>query len=332
LIYGIALVSEGGGAGTWARVDANGNNITLTSTDFNNHPVWGGIEAATIDSQDMVKIPKFWVKTGDAPVGSDRAGKPCWWVSDAQVDGFDVHPAFMDTEVEIDQFYIGAYECSDSGSVKAASVSGVAPLVSINFPTMQTRCTNRNTGGVDGFQMLDIYQLSAVQLLALIELGTPDVQSAIADGNVSSSDAVNTGASDAVWRGIHELWGNVQHMIDGLQIDGSHQVKVWDMVGNQSYQSTGITTTSSNGWAVSLHDDVGSGFDLTLLFLPKTTTGTESDGTTADYLYASDAGEDNVCFHGGYWDTGSKAGLFSLNLYSEASVSGAALGSRLAKV
>jgi hypothetical protein len=330
-IYGIALVSTGGGAGTWQQIDGDGNNISPSVVNFNSHPVWGGMDAVTIDDQDMVTVPQFFVKTGIGPSGSDQAGKKCWWVSDAEVDGFDIHPAFMDTEVEIDQFYFGAYECSDGGSSKAASVSGAAPLVSIDFPTMQTRCENRNTGGVDGFQMLDIHQLSAVQLLALIELGTPDVQSAIANGNVSSSAAVNTGASDAVWRGIYEFWGNTRCMVDGLQIDGSHQVKVWDMVGNQSYQSTGITTTSTDGWPVSLHDESGTGFDLSLLFLPKTTTGTESAGTIADYLYASDAGEDNVCYHGGTWGYGSQAGLFYLVLSSEASFSSTSNGSRLAK-
>lgn len=289
------------------------------------------MSAAVIDGQDMITVPRFFVKTGTGPAGSDQAGKKCWWVSDADVDGFDVHPAFMDGGVEIGQFHIGAYECSDGGSSKAASVSGAVPLVSIDFPNMQTRCTNRNIDGVDGFHMVDIHELSAIQLLALIEVGTPDVQSVIGEGNVSSSAVVNTGASDAVWRGVHELWGNVRHMIDGLQLDGSHQVKVFDMVGNQSYQATGVITTSTDGWAVSLHDEAGSGFDLSLLFLPNSTTGTELDGTTGDYLYASDSSEDNVCYHGGHWSPGSQAGLFFLLLSNVASYSSTDIGSRLAK-
>jgi len=57
----------------------------------------------------------------------------------------------MDGGVELDQFYYGAYEATNDGGTKAGSATGVAPLVSIDFPTMQTRCTARNTGGVDGF-------------------------------------------------------------------------------------------------------------------------------------------------------------------------------------
>ena len=54
-IVGIAMVTSGGGAGTWQNIDADGNNITPDASYFNNHPVYGGIEDVTIDSQSMVK-------------------------------------------------------------------------------------------------------------------------------------------------------------------------------------------------------------------------------------------------------------------------------------
>ena len=331
-IYGIALVSSGGGAGTWQRIDKDGNNITLIEADFDAHDTWGGIAAETIDSQSMIKIPKFWVKYGLGPVGSDQAGNLCQWVSSVPRGGFVVHPGFMSAGSAIDQFYVGAYECSDGGSSKAASVTGAAPLVSIDFPTMQTRCTNRNTGGVTGFQMIDIYQLSAIQLLCLIEEGSPDVQSTIGAGNTSTFAAVNTGASNAVWRGIYELWGNVLEMVDGLQLDGSHQVKIWDKNGNQTLQSTGVTTGSTDGWITAMHDDSDTAWDLNLVFLPETVDATEGNGTFGDYVYASDGGEVNVCYHGGLWSRASEAGLFFLNLHDVSSTSAAYIGSRLAKV
>jgi hypothetical protein len=333
-VIGIALVSSGGGAGTWQRVDEDGNNLTTTQSDFDDHRIWGGIETETIDGQAMVKIPKFYLKVGAAPIGSDQAGKNCWWVSDIPKTGFDVHPAFMNAGSELDYCLIGAYECSDGGSSKAASVSGAAPLVSIDFTTMQTRCEARNNGTtVTGFQMWNIYHVSAVQVLALIEKGTPDMQSAIGAGNTSSSAAVNTGTTNAVYRGIYELWGNVNHMVDGLQVDTSHQIKIWDKSGNKTLTSTGITGLGpeEDGWAVSLHDDAGATWDLKTIFLPETVNVTEGNGTFGDYFYSSRASE-NVCYHGGHWDYGSAAGLFSLSLNGLASASNANIGSRLAKV
>lgn len=330
VIYGIALVSSGGGAGSWQMINENGNDITLTTTDFNYHPVWGGIEDVTIDSQAMVKIPKFYYKVGNLS-GGDQTGKKAWLVSDSPVTGFTLHPAFMDGGVEIDQFYYGKYEATNDGGTKAGSAPGVAPLVSIDFPEMQSRCTARNTGGVDGFHMLNIHELSAVQMLCLIDNGGPDVQSSIGAGNTASSAAVNTGASNAVWRGIYELWGNVFCAVDGAQFDTAKKIKVFDQNGNRTYVNTNIVLDSAGGWITGMYDNADTGYDLKSMFLGKTTEPTETNGAFGDYQYAPDT-SDNVCYHGGYWSSGSRAGLFHLNLYYAASGSGTSFGSRLAKV
>jgi hypothetical protein len=328
-IVGIAQVQTGGGAGTWQNVDGDGNNLTPSDSFFNNHPVYGGIRDVTVDGQAMVEIPKFYIKT-DTIAGGDQAGKKGWFISDQPAAGFRVHPAFMDSGVEIDQFYYGKYEATTDSS-KAGSKIGVKPLVSIDFPTMQARCNARNVGEVDGFHMVNIHELSAVQVLCLIENGGPDVQSSIGQGNVSSSAAVNTGASNANWRGIYELWGNTRCMIDGAQFDASNKIKVFDQNGNNSYVATGVTLGAATGWITGVHGDAGSGYDLGMMFLGKTTDGTENNGSFGDYQQAPDTSV-NVCYHGGHWSLGSQAGLFYLNLGVDASYSGASVGSRLAKV
>ena len=331
LIYGIAMVSSGGGSGTWQLINELGNDATLTVTDFNNHPVWGDIETVTIDSQSMVKIPKFYYKVGTLASG-DQVGKKAWLVSDSPATGYALHPAFMDGEVEIDQFWYGAYEASDDAGTAAKSISGVSPLVSIDFTAMQARCAARNTGGVDGFSMVNIHQLSAVQILILIQNGGPDVQSTIGDGNTSSSAAVNTGSSDATWRGIYEMWGNVYCAVDGVQFDTSNQIKIFDQNGNGTYVSTGVTASVTDGWTTGMHDDTGTGFDLGTSFLGETFDSTETNGSFGDYQYSPDLTEDNVCYHGGHWGNGSNAGLFALYLLFGASYSHTYYGFRLAKV
>jgi hypothetical protein len=332
LIYGIAQVSTGGGAGTWARVDANGDNITLTSTDFDNHPIWGGIETQTIDGQQMVKIPKFWFKVGDAPVGSDRAGKKCWWISDTEVSGFSVHPAFMDSEVEIDQFWIGAYEASDDGGTKVKSVSGVAPLASTSFDDFVTKIGARNTGGVDGFHMPDIHELAAIQMLALIEMGTPDAQSAIDVGNDSGS-VHNTGVDDDIYRGIYQLWSNVFMWVDGLRTTTAETIKIYDNVGNQTWVviDTGLSA-NRNGYPVTMKEDTGTDYDLTALFIADTFDATDTNGTYADkQILNKPSSEDFVCRHGGYWYGAVYYGLFYVYVYFTSSDTTSFNGARLAK-
>ena len=333
-IIGIAETSTG----VWTRIDVNGNNLTGTEYNLNggyydSHPVYAGISHSTIDSQAMGKIPKFYYKYGLGPTGSDQDGKDCRWISDQPIDGFSLFPAFMADEVELDHFWAGDYQATNDGGTKAGSVVSTLPLVSRDFPTMQTRCAARNTGDQTGWQMWDIWQLSAIKLLCLIEMGGSNSQDIIGSGNVSSSAAVISGSTDATWRGFYELWGNVWQMVDGLQIDGAGQIKTWDIVGNHTYVSTGITQATSglDGYPVTVFDDSDIDFDLSPIFIGKTITGTYASSAFFDYMYGNDPGEENVCFHGGYWAYGSYAGLFYFHLLSVASNAYSGVGSRLAK-
>jgi hypothetical protein len=344
-VYGVAQVSTGGGAGSWQWVDADGNNLTLSPSDFDNHPTWGGIADATIDGQAMVKIPAFHYKVGTAPVGSDQDGNKCWWIGNGPFSGSQLHPAFMDGGSAVDQVYVGKYEGIDdgtngSGNNIVGSASGMSPLVSTTFTNYAQYCENRNeanggNAGQTGWRLWSMYELGAIQMLALIELETPDVQTAIASGRVNSSSAANTGSTSAVYRGIYELWGNVRHWTHGLEIDGSGVVSIWDRNGNQTWINTGVSTlhdTNADGWSVSMHEQSGADYDLADVFLPEAVDGTESNGTFADYIYGSDAGEVNKVNHGGNWSFGSRAGLFTLRCIREASYSYTYLGGRLAKV
>jgi hypothetical protein len=331
-VYGIALVSTGGGAGSWQWVDADGNNATLSTTDFDNHPVWGGIETVTIDGQQMVRIPKFYFKVGTAPAGSDQAGKKCRWVAGAPFTGASVHPAFMDGGVEIDQFWMGAYEASDDGGTTVKSVAGAAPLTSTSFDSFVTKITARNTGGVDGFHMPDIHELGAIQSLALIEIGTPDAQSAIGVGNDTGS-ANNTGVDNDIYRGIYQLWSNVFMWVDGLRTTAAGEIKIYDNQGDQTWVviDSGLTADRS-GWPVAMKEGAGAGYDLTGLFIADTLDGTEGNGSYADMQsFNKPSSGDYIARHGGYWAGDAYGGLFSVYVGHASSVTFTGNGARLAK-
>ena len=277
-----------------------------------------------------MRIPKFYVKVGNAPAGSDQAGKKCWWVSDNPVAGFSLHPGFMDAGVEIDQFYVGKYEGTNDGGTKVGSIAGVAPLVSIDFPTMQSRCSARNTGGVEGFHLWTIHELSAIQMLCLIENGGPDVQNTIGAGNTSSSAAVSTGTTNAVWRGISELWGNVWGMVDGLKTNTSNKVQIFNQNGNGTWVNTG-SVIPATGYPVSMKELNNADCNLKLLFVADSVDSSAGNATYADYFYSNTAGSEFVCYHGGKWGNGAYAGLFLLLLCHVASSSSTDIGGRLAK-
>lgn len=329
-IIGIVCTATGGGAGTWQRVDENFNAITTTAATFNNHPTYAGVVAQTIDGQAMMKVPKYYLKTGTVPSGT-YAGKRYWMVSDQPVSGFSVHPAFMNAGAQIDQFWVGKYQGTNDGGTKLGSAAAVTPLVSIDFPTMQARANARNTGGVTGFGLWNIYQLSAIQTLALIEIGGSDSQTLVGQGHVSGSSALatdNATVAQATWRGIVGLWGNVWQMVDGLQTDASSKYKIWDKNGNKTYQTTSLTAPTSN-YPVTMATATGTDYDLATVFAAETTNATAGNGTYGDYFYQNPS---CVAYHGGNWGTGANAGLFYLSVYDAASSSNTHIGGRLAKV
>lgn len=328
-ILGIVLVATGGGSGTWQRIDENFAAISPTAATFNAHPVYAGVVAQTIDGQAMMKVPKYYLKTGSVPSGT-YAGKRYWMVSDQPVSGFSVHPAFMNAGAQIDQFWVGKYQGTTDGT-KLGSVAGLTPLVSIDFPTMQTRANNRNVSGVTGFGLWNIYQLSAIQTLALIEMGGSDSQTLVGQGNVSGSSALavdNATVAQASWRGIVGLWGNVWQMVDGLQTDASSKYKIWDKNGNKTYQTTSLTAPASGTYAVTTATATGTDYDLSTTFAPETTAAIAS-ATYPDIFYQS---ANCVAYSGGHWSTGAIAGLFCLDVSRAASRSNTAFGGRLAKV
>lgn len=329
-IIGIVCTATGGGAGTWQRIDENYNAITTTAATFNNHPTYAGVVAQTIDSQAMMKVPKFYAKTGTVPSGT-YAGKRYWMVSDQPVSGFSLHPAFMNAGVEIAQYWVGKYQGTTDGT-KLGSVAGLMPLVSTDFPTMQTRATNRNTGGVTGFGLWNIYQLSAIQTLALIEMGGSDSQTLIGQGHVSASSALavdNATVAQATWRGIVGLWGNVYQMVDGLQTNASSQYSIWDKNGNNTYQTTTKTAPANATYPITMATDTGANYDLGTIFAASTTDAAVGNGTYADIFHQAAS---CVVYHGGDWSDGASAGLFRLFLSAPASNWGPNLGGRLAKV
>ena len=328
-MLGIVQTSTGGGAGAWQRVNEKFESIATTPATFNNHPVYAAITPQAIDGQAMVRIPRFYVKEGVVPSGA-HSGKRYWLVSDQPADGFAVHPAFMLSGSPIDQFWVGQYQGVADGS-KLGSSTGKSPLVSIDFPTMQARATARNVSGVSGFQLWDIYQLSAIQTLALIEMGGSDSQTLIGQGNVSGGSVMavdNATVAQASWRGIVGLWGNIWQMVDGLQTDASSRYKIWDKNGNKSYITT-TKTAPASGWPVTMATESGADFDLGFVFAASTTDGTQGNGSYGDYFYQA---ANCVAYSGGSYGGGAGAGLFNLNVNRAASHAHASIGGRLAKV
>ena len=292
--------------------------------DFNNTYPWSDIREVTIDGQAMVWIPKFYVKTGKFTSGT-YTGKKFWLVSGEKLSGYHVHPAFMRNGVEKDGFYIGKYFAWSEGSGKAGSAAGKSCWVNINQTAAKNACLARNDGSASGdkagWHLKTIYEWAAIQLLCLIETGSPNVQSAIGYGSAAVS-----GNSNAKWRGICDMWCGYWEHTDGYYTDGSNKIFIFNNTNNGSYVNTGLT--SQGGWIKDVADAKGTNFDCGDIFLPQTMTSSETDATFSDYAWS---GSNCVVYTGGIANYGSQTGLFTWAVLGGASYSNSILDFRLAK-
>lgn len=245
--------------------------------------------------QVMVYQPKFYYLV--CPVVYDpidtgigyHLRKANYYVSEKPRAGFRLHPAFYDVNGnEIDYYLTSAYEGSiwdaDGGedgtgvylmndeqvmtvaTDKFSSIAGVKPASgltqSLTRPNIETMAQNRG----DGWHGDLIKQVSAEQMLMIIEMGMMNLQTAITQGVVSISDnsayscssltgstadigngtgkaeqTINekggitttetaNGKTAVCWRGKENFWGNLWKFVYGINIWGNGS-----MGGGQPY-------------------------------------------------------------------------------------------------
>lgn len=286
------------GDGQWLRIDEEGNPVSRDQVDF--HPVYAGIRTCTIGGHAAVEIPRFYYARGSL------------MVSAVQREGFDLHPAFRRRDGSVaDCIRVGAYAAGQQDG-RAAVAAGLMPWTSISFDAAEERC--RELG--EGWRMWSIFELAAIKMLAAIEMGGLDMQELIAKGNVDGGTVMGGGESGASWRGIHELWGNVWQMVDGLRLTGEGTIKVWQEGLPGRWIDTGVEygPGEDDGYPASFHDESGSGFDLAPLFLPSKVTGNRADAIVPDWAWGHWGERETIALCGGNWSHGAGAGVFALDL------------------
>lgn len=205
----------------WKRLDAvynetTGKYIYTESADqggglnyLQNNPVYSRIEEVVIDGNYFIKIPKVYVRREML----DSTNSPYEWgdmraVSASMFPGSEVHPAFFHNGQELDYILIGKYlsVLSENDPTKLTSTLGT-PLINVSANTLKEYCENNG----NNYHMINIHELSLIQLLILIEYCNTNVQEKISMGRASVTDE-----GGANWRGFVDLWGNLKQAIEGL--------------------------------------------------------------------------------------------------------------------
>jgi len=189
---------------TLARVGASkglvanvGVDDQLVLNDFDYMPIFRDFEEVEDSYGNIfVRIPKFYIGKLD---GTDYK---FWGVSPYQLEGFYRPWCFWDftNEVELDYVDIGKYKATSDGSDRLESKPDLYPLISQNIVTFRTRAQNNNTGGLEGYQQLDIHVYDLLQTLMTIEFATLHMQSVMSGftaGRYSGDDKITADTDPA---------------------------------------------------------------------------------------------------------------------------------------
>ena len=239
----------------------------------------------------------------------------------------------------------------------AGSVSGVANATGVQVAEAlaigNARTYANNQGS--GWGQMNIWSLSAVKLLFIVEYGNMDSQTEVGrgivdkasgsgfageetayagiDGNLDAAGTgVGTGTNGLVpvsYRYMENLWGNVHAFIDGYNaLDAAYRITPRDGDGAfadalATYESSSMAPITTDGYIRNIEWDRV----MKYLFIAKATAGGAAT-YIPDYQYGHDVGETNILLAGGKWNDASAAGLGRLSSGDVASASYRDFGAR----
>ena len=327
----------------WARTDlavdmtaSASVGTTAGASDFDNCAPWSGMVRETLSTGDvMVKIPKFYFQRY-------REGNIEYLkIADKKKTGFTLHPLFNHGGVESDYAYVGAYKTSSNNK----SVTGASPTVSATRATFRSNAKSKG----DGWSIIDIAAISAIQMLALVEFATNNAQAVIGRGYCDSNSAsLKSGSCDSVpnltgrpsgtdgktgvvYRGIEDFWGNIWEWVDGVNFNGGTYYVCNDISSYADDTATGyeqLSFTGATNWSSSYITQEGLDDGDNIHVMLPSAAGSGSETTyQCDACWSSTGWR--VFIHGGSWDDGSACGLFTAYLNSDSSSSSTGIGSRL---
>lgn len=314
------------------------------SSPFDNFMPWSGMKECNLDANGtvaawkgdsgfsrgawrvMVYIPEFYFKY------KESGTKKYFYISDRARNDFVKHPGSGK--------FVGRYVTAPNSAGTIESIfSQTGGSAGGNITRADARTLAKKNG--ENFHLYDFATYCAIIFLYIVEFANWDCQSKIGRGYVDgNSSAINSGGTDSMvyhtgraadtdgktavqYRWIENLWGNVNQWVDGFNANSMTAYCCTDPSKYADDTATGYTaigTLSASGWIK----------DLTVtnngLLIPKTSGGSETTYIT-DPVSASSGGR--ALYVGGYWCSGSLAGLLCFNAYNVSSHSYSGISARL---
>lgn len=150
-----------------------GEGASTPTNDFDSAEMFGDLEEVTDSLGNVfVKFPLHWIRK------TSIDGKLTKQMSYAPLPGGYRPWCFYDftNYVWLDYILVGKYVASESGG-KLESKAGTFPLINQNIVTFRNYALANNTGGLDGYQQMDMHVYDMLQTWFTVEYATLDGQS-----------------------------------------------------------------------------------------------------------------------------------------------------------
>lgn len=280
------------------------------------------------DGQVMVEIPKFWVKY--CKIGN----KHYWIVAEAEMDGFQPHPAFYKNGEWVPRRFIGAYQAvryddgtsayvdgdgtsnADAANDILGSISGYIPDTNETRDEYRDMAANRGTG----WRQYDFWLYQAVAMLYITEYADFDSQTMISAGNTkfasfvfatcvgatgkSNGDGNGSGGQSTTngnigdyvtYRGIEDIFGTIWQFLDGFNIHNSNTNGSRAFVSNNDADFSDDADTGYDYIAsLALTDGYIKGIADNIAILPDNCSGGSSSTFLTDYFNSYYDNENDV--------------------------------------
>lgn len=330
--------------------------------------------------QVMVEQPIFYVKAVPvkSAVASSGRGKQYskarFYISPTPKAGFKPVGGFRDANGNLqEKIYLAAYEgciydtsasaylkndeqVADFAADMLSSIASAKPASGLTQSLTRANARKLANNRGTGWQLSNIFSLSATQWLILVEYASFDAQAKVGQGVSTFTDdgttnmSLVTGATAGLgngsgipdggtngkcsvsYRGEENLWGNIWTWLDGINIfntDTTSAVYVKeygvmkDDTTGDGYIPVGFGAFKGEGYISAF----GIDGELMELFIP-VANGGASNLPVGDYFWNNNTGF-RVALLGGVWDHGAGCGAWYLDWSSASSGRHRSIGGRL---
>ncbi len=238
----------------------------MSALDVTNLFPWKDIRDVTVDGEEMVFIPKVYVK--NTVIG----GFSAWYICGTQKEGYHLHPAFYNKGTPTQNGILVAKYLSSGSNANLHSVRN-EKYVSLSYSSAKSSAEAKNiqdgTSDQTGWHLYNIYEHHLLYRLALIEYGAPNFTVIYGGQSLSFDYHGIVDSSGYIWpdglRAYVQYTSNIPDKYVWCILNKTQSEEIMTEVDIGCFYNSSYSETI--GYPLSFINDVGIDYDFGDIFL-----------------------------------------------------------------